>query len=84
MNHPAENIVVITKPPYNDPWKIYIGRSDQNIKQMSFIGETPVGGEFSPTYVAEMEDLLFQKHNIIVISPWVDDIECYVAYYSRA
>jgi len=84
VNHPAEDVVVFSLPPNEDPWKLYVGKSDQVVDQMVHVWTAPGAPIFDTELVAEIEDVLFHKHKIIVVSPWEDEIEFRTAYYSRA
>jgi len=84
MNYPDDNIVVISTPPNPDPWKLYVGRSDQIVSQMNHLWNTPNGGLMEPKFFSNVEDYLFSRHNIVIISPWVDEVEFLVAHYAKA
>lgn len=84
MNHPAEDVVVFTLPPSPNPWNLYIGKSDQKIDEMVYVWSSPTAPVFSAELAAEIEEYLFRQHNIIVVSPWDKEVECRIAYYSRA
>jgi hypothetical protein len=85
MGSPTDNVVVFSLPPNNDPYKLYVGKGDQRVADMVHLWTAPGAPEFTPELVAEIEDHLFTKHNIVVVSPWEsEEIEYRVAYYDHA